>query len=249
MKRRTSRVLTLAVATATLSAAATVAAFAETPQYCDGLVCLKDGTRFGAPAEAFPAQSEPGAVSATQIVEDCAAAQVSSQSFSCGFYPYSDPQTVGYGPWKRLTSDYVNCYGGNNQNNLNWSSSSTYTTTNSVTVSSSVEVGLSELFKATFSAQYARTWGTAEGETQSFSSYVPRGKKAHLQHRYQKQQASGVLWIDYGETGNQPGQGYGHHYYAITDFTATSPVKNEDEHVDDQVSMSSPKAAQSDDCS
>ncbi|MFQ3562211.1 hypothetical protein QZN11_36180 [Streptomyces gramineus] len=249
MTRRTARAVVLTAATVALSAAATTLASAETPQYCDKLVCLKDGTRFGAPAEAFPASSQPGAVSATQIVEDCAAAQEGDQSFSCGFYPYAAPEKVGYGKWKALTSDYANCYGGNEQDNLTWSSTSTYSTTNSVTVGVNVEVGLTALLKTTLTTQYARTWGKTKGDTQSFSAYVRKGYKAHLQHRYQKQQMSGVLWINYAETGDKPGEGYGHHYYAITDFTATSPVKDAGGRVDDQVAMSAPKRLGADDCS
>ncbi|MET9534917.1 MULTISPECIES: hypothetical protein [unclassified Streptomyces] len=250
MRRPAVRTLAVAAATVALSALGTTLAFAETPQHCDKLVCLKDGTQFGAPVSAYPAESQPGAVSATQLVQDCAAAQLGQlDNISCGFYPYSDPQAVGYGDWAPLSSDFMNCYGGNDANNLNWSSSSTYTTTSTVTVTASLEVGLDEMFKTSFSTSYAHSWGTATGSTQSFFAYVPQGYKAHLQHRYQEQQATGVMWINYGHTGNKPGEGYGHHYYGITDYTATSPVKDDSGMVDDQVSMSPPQALQSGECS
>ncbi|MYR88922.1 hypothetical protein GTY41_29400 [Streptomyces sp. SID685] len=217
----------------------TAIAFAETPRYCDHEVCLENGTRFGAPASAFPQQSEPGAVSASQFVNDCAKARLGQMSdVDCGFYPYGDPQAIGYGSWAPLTKDYANCYGGNDANNLDWGATSTYSTSNSVTVGATVKAGLDELIEATLSTSYTATWGTAEGTTEHFAAFVPKGYKAHLQHRYQQQQVKGVLWINYDKTGNKDGQGYGHHYYAITDFTSTSPVKNEDGTVDDVVSLS-----------
>ncbi|MER8114491.1 hypothetical protein GTY81_26445 [Streptomyces sp. SID8366] len=240
----------MAATTVALTTLGTALAFAETPQYCDHEVCLKDGTRFGAPADAFPAQSQHGAVSATQLVNDCAQAQMNTLSdVSCGFYPYQDPQTVGYGQWTALTSDYANCSGGNDANNVNWASSTTYTTTNSVQVSASLKVGIDKLIETTISTSYSYTWGTAQGTTQQFSAFVPQGYKAHLQHRYQQQQVAGVMWINYGKTGDKPGQGYGHHYYAITDFTSTSPVKKDDGLVDDEVSLSPLTAVTPDECS
>ncbi|MFH8342586.1 hypothetical protein [Streptomyces sp. AM6-12] len=250
MPRRTARAVSVAAATLAFATLGTALAFAETPQYCDHEVCLKNGTRFGAPADAFPQQSQPGAVSASQLVDDCAKAQLGQLSdVSCGFYPYGDPRDVGYGSWTPLTSDYANCYGGNDANNLNWASTTTYTTSNSVTVSASFKAGIDELIEASISTSYSYTWGTAEGTTQQFSAYVPKGYKAHLQHRYQEQQVNGVLWINYSKTGDKAGQGYGHHYYAITDFTSTSPVKGADGRVDDVVSLSPLTALTPDECS
>ncbi|SED50483.1 hypothetical protein SAMN05428944_7910 [Streptomyces sp. 1222.5] len=58
-----------------------------------------------------------------------------------------------------------------------------------------------------------------------------------------------MLWIDYEHTGTGPLQGHGHHYWALTDFTATSPVKDpDDQTVKDQVSLSKPQPVAADDC-
>ncbi|MFG2794682.1 hypothetical protein [Streptomyces sp. NPDC048419] len=148
-----------------------------------------------------------------------------------------------------LTSNYTNCYGDNPSNNISWSDHNQYTTSNSVTVGASVEVGLSALVKVSIQTSYQHTWGWSTGTTQTFSAYVPKGYTAHLQHRYQRQEVTGVLWINYEHTGTGPLEGHGHHYWAITDFTATSPVADpRNGTVDDQVSLSKPQRVGPGDC-
>ncbi|MGP3951731.1 hypothetical protein [Streptomyces sp. 7N604] len=251
MRFRKSRLLAVVTATLSFGALGAGTAFAETPTFCEGkYVCLGDGTAFGAPEEAYPEASGEGQISARQIVEDCAAEQeMDVPGVSCGFYPYGSPETTGLGPWEPLSSDFANCRGGNEQNNITWSDHNEYITTNSVTVGASLEVGLSKLVKASIQTQYQHTWGQSTGTTQSFSAFVPEGHKAHLQHRYQRQQVTGVFWIDYEHTGTGPFEGHGHHYWAITDFTATSPVKNSSNGaVEDQVSLSKPQKLQPGEC-
>ncbi|MFJ3812377.1 hypothetical protein ACIPWE_39210 [Streptomyces sp. NPDC090073] len=251
MTRRTARLYALAAATVSLGAVGAGTAFAETPTSCQAkYVCLADGTVFGGPAASYPDTPTDSQITARQIVEDCAVdRQADAPGVACGFYPYGEPETKGYGPWEPLTADYANCRGGNEQNNITYSDHSEYTTSNSVTVGASVEVGLSELVKASLRTDYQYTWGSSEGTTQSFSAFVPKAHKAHLQHRYQRQQVTGVLWIDYEHTGTGLLQGHGHHYWALTDFTATSPVKDvDDQTVKDQVSLSKPQPVAADDC-
>ncbi|MEV7452321.1 hypothetical protein [Streptomyces nigra] len=250
MHPRRARLLAVTTATLGFGALGTATAHAETPSFCQGrYVCLENGTAFGAPADAYPETSGDDRITAEQIVRDCAAeSEQDISGVACGFYPYAEPRTTGYGTWKPLTADFSNCYGGNEQNNLTWSHSNEYSTSNSVTVGAGVEIGLSELVKASIQTSYQHTWGRSTGSTQSFSAFVPKGHKAHLQHRYQRQEVTGVLWIDYEHTGTGPMEGHGHHYWAITDFTAVSPVKDEDGVVRDQVALSRPQRLQQGDC-
>ncbi|MEU6174861.1 hypothetical protein ABZ832_23490 [Streptantibioticus parmotrematis] len=239
MTRRTTRALAVTAAAVLMSAAGTAVAFAETPQPCDGgYVCLKSGTVFGAPASDYPAQSQPGAVSATQLVSDCNAALAGQEkNISCGFYPNGDgtPTQIGFGPWQQVTSDFLNCSGGTATES--YSAAETYSESNSVTVGVSVESGIEDLFKTTVSTSYSYTWGSAQTTTQTYNETVDPGDKAHMAYRYEEQQLTGTLWINYGKTGNSPGQGYGHHYYAITGFTETSPVKQSDGSVQTEVTL------------
>ncbi|WP_406410618.1 hypothetical protein [Streptomyces sp. NBC_01614] len=252
MTHRKARLIALTTATLSFGAVAAGTASAETPTFCgDMYVCLENGTVFGGPEETYPETPSESQITAQQIVEDCAVdRQADAPGVSCGFYPYGEPEVVGFGKWEPLTSDYTNCYGGGGDlNNIEWSDHNEYTTSNSVTVGASVEIGLSELVQVSIDTNFQHTWGSSTGTTQSFTAFVPKGYKAHLQHRYQRQQVTGVLWIDYEHTGTGPMEGHGHHYWAITDFTATSPVKgSSDATVKDQVSLAKPRPVQAGDC-
>ncbi|MFJ9822324.1 hypothetical protein ACIRU3_45330 [Streptomyces sp. NPDC101151] len=251
MTRRKARLIALTAATVSLGAVGAGTAFAETPTFCENkYVCLENGTVFGGPEGDYPQTPSDTQITAQQIVEDCAVDRQSGMpGVECGFYPYGEPTTTGFGTWEPLTSDYANCQGGNEQNNINWSDHNEYTTSNSVTVGASLEIGLGELVKTSIQTSYQYTWGSSTGTTQTFGAFVPKGYKAHLQHRYQRQQVTGVLWIDYEHTGTGPMEGHGHHYWAITDFTATSPVKDASNGtVEDQVSLSKLQPVQTGEC-
>jgi hypothetical protein len=243
------------IATTTVTAAAILgtvgvsSAYAETPSSCEVVyVCLKNGTMFGAPKEAYPTQSDDQHITAAQIVQDCSTDQETDHPrVSCGFYPYGPPTTVGYGDWEPLTSDYVNCHGGGNYWNITWSGTITYTTSNSVSVGFQTWVDL-EVVKYSLDFRYEHSWGKSTGSTQSFSAFVPKGYKAHLKHRYQKQVVKGVLWIDYEHTGTGPMEGHGHHYWAITDFEAVSPIIRANGTVQDMVALAKPTKIKPGDC-